>query len=202
MTELLDINTMGVPGDAKESWLQTLSGKLISVQNPDPSMLIFEDIVASLTKQCRFNGHCNAFYSVGEHTVRGVKLVEKLYPKNLSLKRSFFIHDFTEGYVGDVIRPVKKHLPEFKIIEAGFHRAIAKAFNVEDYDEKGVHEIDNYMAMWEKRDLLPSTVYWPGMPSIDHLNLPKLVPMTIKEVVFDMYRLKKELLEQEYSYVK
>jgi hypothetical protein len=195
MTALPDINTIGVPGTTKESFLQTLSGRLVSVQNPDPRLIDFGDIVAAITKQCRFNGHCRSFYSVGEHTVRGVKIAKRLYPKDLNAAKSFFIHDFTEAYVGDVIRPVKKHLPEFKIIEAGFHDAICEAFSYKEFDEGVVHEIDNIMAMWEKRDLLPSEIHWPGMPNIDALNLPRLVPMSPRAVTSSLYALKSQLFK-------
>lgn len=194
MTALPDINTVGVPGTSTESFLQTGLGYLISVQNPDPGMIDLADIFNSISQQCRFNGHCKFFYSVGEHTVRGVELAKKLYPKNKNLHRSFFVHDFTEAYVGDVIRPVKKHLPEFKKIEEGFHKAINTRFGVDAYDEKGVYEIDNYMAMWEKRDLLPPNIHWPGMPSIDHLELPKLVPKTIEQVRQDLWAMFVEVM--------
>lgn len=195
MTALPDINTIGVPGTATESFLQTFKGHLISVQHPDPGMIDFVDIINALSKQCRFNGHCRRFYSVAEHTVRGVKLARQIDPKNVRLARSFFLHDFTEAYVGDVIRPVKKHLPEFKNIELGFHFAILKAFGLteEDFDERGVHLIDNYMAMWEKRDLLPDNLFWPGMPSIDHLDLPALEDMSVEDVLKELWKLREEL---------
>jgi uncharacterized protein len=190
---LPDINTIGVPFSSTESFMQTFTGKMISVQRPDPSMIDFVDIVASLIKQCRFNGHCRKFYSVGEHTVRGVDLIRRIYPENINLARSFFLHDFTEAYVGDIIRPVKMWLPQFKVIEAVFHTAINEAFNFRDFDERGVYEIDNFMAMWEKRDILPVHIEWPGMPSIDHLNLPELIPMTERAVGKRLWRLKEEL---------
>lgn len=197
MTALLKVQTgtEGVPGTATESFLQTFSGHLISVQRPDPAMIDFVDIITALTKQCRFNGHCKRFYSVAEHTVRGVKLAQKLFPENKQLAKSFFLHDFTEAYVGDVIRPIKKHLPEFKEIEKGFHKSILKAFGMaeKDFDEANVHLIDNYMAVWEKRDLLPDKIYWPGMPSIDHLNLPLLKEMSVAQLAAEFWKLRKEL---------
>lgn len=199
MTALLkpQTGTEGVPGTATESFLQTFSGHLISVQRPDPAMIDFVDIITALTKQCRFNGHCKRFYSVAEHTVRGVKLAQKLFPENKRLAKSFFLHDFTEAYVGDVIRPVKKHVPQFKEIEKGFHKAICSHFNVkeDDFDENGVHLIDNYMAMWEKRDLLPDNIFWPGMPSIDHLNLPELENMSVNEILKELWMLRLELFD-------
>lgn len=195
MTALPDINTVGVPGTATESFLQTYQGSLISVQKPDPKLIDFEDIITSLTKQCRFNGHCKRFYSVAEHTVRGVYLAMKLFPKNIALAKSFFLHDFTEAYVGDVIRPVKKHLPEFREIEKGFHTAILSAFGMpeEEFDEANVHLIDNYMVMWEKRDLIPTKAVWPNMPSIEELGLPELTEMSVEEIVQELRKLKARL---------
>ena len=190
LKKLPDIDDMGVTEIRGESFLQTFTGKMISVQRPDPAMIDLRDIVASLSKQCRFNGHCSRFYSVGEHTVNGVNLVRRHFPDNINLIKSWFIHDFTEAYVGDVIRPVKRHLPEFKTIEEGFHKATNKAFGVENYDHEGVMTIDNWMVMWEKRDLLPSNIVWPGMPDIDFLNLetlPEYSPWNVEAELWRMY---------------
>lgn len=181
MTALPDIDDAGVTQRGGESFLQTSSGKLISVQNPDPRDISIEDIAKSLSKQCRFNGHCSRFYSVGEHTILGDRLIQKLYPGNVDARKSWFVHDFTEAYVGDIIRPIKRHLPDFKAIENGYHTAINKAFNVNNYLADVVYTVDNLMVMWEKRDLLPAKIHWPGMPDINFLNLDPLPSLGIEE---------------------
>lgn len=168
-----NIDGVGVLVLGNSKSLQTYSGALVSVLNPSPEDIHVEDIVISLSKQCRYNGHIRKFYSVGEHTVRGVKLC-----KNKRLARSFLVHDFTEAYVGDLIRPVKFYNKEFKNIEAGFLRAILKKFSIYDYDEEGVHFIDNLMCAWEKRDLVVHQREWPGLPEVPK-EFPVINPYTI-----------------------
>ena len=199
MTDLPDINDVGVPVKNGESFLQTYTGRVISVQNPDPKELSSSDIIHSLSLSCRFNGHCSRLYTVGDHTLNGDFIIQKMYGAFTPLRKSWFIHDFTEAYVGDVIRPVKRHLPEFKDIEKVFHNALVKAFELEEFDEEGVHHIDNYTVMWEKEYLLPKDVYWPGMPDIEWLKLPELPTRIPQEVRKSLYKLHKELFpEKDY----
>lgn len=171
-----NINEEGVfmSPDKKDAWLQTFYGGRVSVMNPQPDQIDILDIVVALTKQCRFNGHCSEFYSVAEHCVRGSLLAEKLYGKEIA--REFLLHDATEAYMGDMIRPVKRMIPQFKEMEQVFWKAISSKFNLPYIHSKEVHYIDNVMVTWEKRDLLPHAEVWPNLPDITQLYLPKLVP--------------------------
>lgn len=171
-----NINDEGVfiSKDRKDTWLQTYTGKRVSVMNPQPEEINLEDIVTALSKQCRFNGHCSKFYSVAEHCVRGSYLAEKLYNKKIA--KEFLLHDATETYMGDMIRPVKRMIPQFEEMEQVFWKAISTKFKLPYVHSKEVHFLDNVMVTWEKRDLLPNSEPWPNLPDISQLNLPYLVP--------------------------
>ncbi len=169
----------------KNSWLQTGNGGRVSVLAPLQKEIKIEDIAKSLAKQCRFNGHCEEFYSVAEHCVRGVDLIELLwgdeahfenYDLNI-IKRSFLLHDASEAYIGDMIKPVKVMDPIFNEIEAKFEKVIQAKFKLDPDAADAVKYIDKLMLVWEKRDLLPHSEEWPNLPSIDGFNLPVLVPM-------------------------
>jgi len=158
---------------SKDTWLQTSTGRRVSVLNPKPEEIFIEDIAAAIAKQCRFNGHCKSFYSVAQHCVEGAWIAEDYYKDN-KLAKEFLLHDATEAYVGDIIRPVKVHLPEYNEIENRFTKAISKRFGVPIEMTKECKYIDDVMVTWEKRDLLPNAELWPSLPDIEYFNFRKL----------------------------
>jgi hypothetical protein len=170
----LDTNTAGVflAKKGKSSWLQTCSGGRVSVLEPQESEIKLSDIATSISKQCRFNGHCNDFYSVAQHCVLGAKFALKHFDRDTA--REFLLHDATEAYVGDLIRPVKIMIPEFGIVESGFWGAISRRFSVPYEHTDSCQLIDNIMVTWEKRDLLPNSEEWPRLPEISGYNLPTI----------------------------
>lgn len=170
----LDTNTDGVflSKDKKSSWLQTASGGRVSVLDPLEREINLPDIASSISKQCRFNGHCNDFYSVAQHCVLGAKFALKHFDETIA--REFLLHDATEAYMGDLIRPVKVMIPQFADIEKGFWRAISSRFDVPYEHTSETQLLDNIMVTWEKRDLLPNSEAWPRLPDITIYNLPTI----------------------------
>jgi len=101
------------------------SGLLIDINNPTPEMICINDIASSLSKICRFGGHSNDFYSVAQHSV----IVASLAPEYLC--REALLHDATEAYLGDVIKPLKNILGDtYEIIESKFMDVICQKFNL------------------------------------------------------------------------
>lgn len=168
---------VGVPitSEGKTEWLQTISGRRVSLPLPQKEEISITDIAASLAKQCRFNGHCSQFYSVAEHSVRGVELGRAL-GRSTAEQRDFLLHDATEAYVGDLIRPIKRSMPEFQRLEAAFWTTLSAKFGLSRELGDEVHIMDNVMLAWEKRDLLPNSQAWEGMPDITSLNLKRINP--------------------------
>lgn len=169
-----DINEDGVvkSADGKDSYFAVASGKLISVLNPKPEDIDINTIAHSLAKQCRFNGHCSRLYTVAEHSVLGAALAYEHYGEDVA--KEFLLHDATEAYLGDMIRPLKRLIPAFSEIEQGFWKAISERFNLPYVHSEAVHDIDNIMVTWEKRDLMPNSGHWPGLPDITPYNLPDI----------------------------
>lgn len=165
-----------ISSNGKDAWLQTYTGGRVSVMNPQPDQINIYDIGVALSKQCRFNGHCSKFYSVAEHCVRGSWLAEDWYGKEVA--KEFFLHDATEAYMGDMIRPVKRMIPQFEQMEQVFWKAISSKFGVPYIHSEEVHYLDNVMVTWEKRDLLPHAEEWPNLPDISNLGLARLDPHT------------------------
>lgn len=96
--------------------IKTFTGRIV-----DPFCLKAEDIdivdiAHALSNICRFNGHCNKFYSVAQHCV----LVAEL--SSLENKMAALLHDASEAYLCDIPGPIK-HSAEFQDYR-GFERDV------------------------------------------------------------------------------
>jgi len=113
------------------------SGQLINLHKPTEDMICITDIAAALSKICRFGGHSNDFYSVAQHSV----VVANLAPSYLC--REALLHDATEAYLGDVIKPLKNILgPVYEEIEDRFMKVICKKYNLSELRLLEVKEFD------------------------------------------------------------
>ncbi len=161
-------------------WFQTASGRIFYPHAPKPEEVFLGDIARALAMQCRFNGHCESFYSVAEHS-RWVSLrvapVEELdvlskatsdlgkaaYDDLVHLGLLGLMHDAAEAYVGDLVSPIKhvEGLRAFREIENDIQRCIANRFDFQPYasgpksyeTNPVVKLADRRMLLTEKRDL-------------------------------------------------
>jgi len=120
MTQVQDFTVL----DHHLGYIKTFSGKKINLRNPSSSDIDLADIGASLSKICRFGGHCSEFYSVAQHSV----LVALMAPE--PLRGAALLHDATEAYLGDVVKPLKVILgPVYNELEMAFEQAIRERFH-------------------------------------------------------------------------
>ena len=136
----------------------TYTGKVIDPLNVNPDDICIEDIAHGLSLLCRYNGQCDIFYSVAEHciTMATYPGFRKWNPLVMLL------HDAAEAYIGDIIRPIKLLLPEFKRIENDFLHAIAfklitKRLWYSDFD--AIKEPDNIMQATEAFFMMPDEFF-------------------------------------------
>lgn len=108
----------------KGDWLQTYTGKAFWPFDPHLDEIDIFDIAHSLAHQCRYAGHCIRFYSVAEHCLHVSRLCSQ------ENKLWGLLHDATEAYLVDLPRPIKWHLPDYKVIEAELESVIASKFNL------------------------------------------------------------------------
>lgn len=106
--------------------------------------IYIDDIARSLSKICRFNGHCHRHYSVAEHSV----LVSKILPPTLAL--AGLLHDATEAFMGDVTRPLKHMLPNYQDMEHKLSQMIEARFGV-SFDDTLIKTADNIALCLEAR---------------------------------------------------
>lgn len=153
------------------SWILTRSGRKFDLANPNADMVDPTDIAHSLSMQCRFNGHTSSFYSVAQHCY----LVADLVPAEHQL--AALLHDATEAYVGDLVRPLKQGMSDFAerssvldLYAYTEHRvwiAICQRFDLEPTLPDCVKHADLVALTTEKRDLMPSHAEpWPCLEGI------------------------------------
>ena len=150
-------------------------GTLFDLADPAASEFTIGDIAHALGRVCRFAGHTNRFYSVAEHCVHVARLVP------LSLMRPALLHDASEAFIGDVTRPLKAMLPDYREIEARVEDAISDRLLAdhapEDVDANPAYQraaarrqlihdptiklADTAMCLVEARELMPTLPgYW------------------------------------------
>ncbi len=154
--------------------IKLLSGKYLDLVRPEPDQFEFEDIAGALAKICRFGGQCKYFYSVAEHLVHchEVALADR---RNKSERLAVFMHDATEAFLGDVVKPLKLLLPDYQELEVRLELVIRRKFSIV-YGPGTlpvVQEIDQSMLIHERRQLFDSDqVKWT--------DEDKARPLTVK----------------------
>ena len=136
------------PHNSRGDWCQTFTGKAFHPMDPRPEEIEILDIAHALSMVCRFCGHCREFYSVAEHSIRCSVNVPEAYAL------AALMHDASEAYIADVLRPIKPYLIGYKDIESNVMAVIAKKYGFQWPLPAIVKHIDNVMLYTEKRDLL------------------------------------------------
>lgn len=146
-----------VPPQRSGSWIRTFKGKKFYPLDPAVEDIEIEDIAHALSNLCRFTGHCEAFYSVAEHSVRVARWLEENGHADQALVG--LLHDATEAYLNDVSTPIKltKTFYGYRAAEDRLWRAIARRFGVPVEMETIVKVADRVLLVTEARDLLTNT---------------------------------------------
>ncbi|WP_298983383.1 phosphohydrolase [uncultured Roseibium sp.] len=151
--------------DTDNSWIQTFTGKAFYPLEPFRSEIDIEDIAHALSNLCRYGGHSNEFYSVAQHSV--------LVSRNVSEENALWglLHDATEAYLIDLVRPVKRRMPVYQKFEINLAYHIALHFGLPANIPDEVHRVDNAILA----DEMPVLIGKPAAP----WNLPE-PPLGIK----------------------
>lgn len=134
-------------------WMVTYSGMKFYPLDPKPEEIRFEDIAHGLSNVCRFGGQSKTFYSVAEHSVRVAQWLMRT-EKSEELAAWGLVHDASEAYLGDVIRPIKKFFPAYKVVEEKVMKAVTKKLGLPWPEPALVKKADNVILACEARDLM------------------------------------------------
>lgn len=128
------------------------NGKSFNYLYPKVEDFDIEVIATSLSKICRYLGHCKGFYSVGNHSCLVHDLVA---PK---FKKEALLHDAVETVTCDCVAGFKSLLPDFKKYELKYEKILAKRFNLKFPFPKEVKIADLIMLATELKRLLKTLI--------------------------------------------
>lgn len=147
---------------SRGGWMQTFTGRQFFPLSPEPLDIDVRDIAHALAMICRYGGHTNRFYSVAEHCVL---MSEAVAPEHALWA---LLHDATEAYVGDMVRPLKQHMPDYCAAEDRLMAVIADRFGLDgSVPPDEVKDADNRILLDERAALLPHP---PAAWAQDHLE--------------------------------
>lgn len=141
------------------SYIETYTGHRFDYDAPTAEMIDPVDIAMSLGRLCRFAGHCQRFYTVGQHCVYVSHRFQNRYMRRIGL-----LHDATEAYVVDVPSPLKQSLGDvYRDYEWAAMCAICERFGLVTpvpslWDE--LCYVDDRMKVTEARSLFARMPEW------------------------------------------
>lgn len=125
-------------------------------------------IAASLSKICRFTGHCRRFYSVAQHSV----ITSEIVPEEFALEA--LMHDATEAYLGDVSSPLKRRLIDYQVLENRIEASMRAHFDLPMLQSPEVKRADLIMLATERRDIMPAhadATGWNVLKGVEPLEM-------------------------------
>lgn len=189
-----NMDALGIePDNERGAWMSVYTGGKFFPLDPRPEEIFIGDIAHALSLNNRFNGHTKWPYSVAQHSVLCAKYIEG----DSNTKLAALLHDATEAYIGDMIRPIKFYMQDFKEIEHKIEKVVMKKFGVvfDKQTQAKVKTIDNLMCSAEKRDLHPTKICWFNMP--DPSSIPKIEPWGHSYAKGQFMRMFNELYNEE-----
>ena len=124
------------------------SGAWLDLSSPETSDFTIEDIAQGLALQCRYAGQCRDFYSVAEHSLLVCDMVG-------DDALAALLHDAAEAFLGDVTRPLKQMLPDYRKIETQMQRAILERFGVGLVPNPAIKRADLRVLAAEQKQVMP-----------------------------------------------
>lgn len=150
-------------------WMQTFTGLAFYPIDPRPDEIEPTDIAHALSMLCRYGGHVTRFYSVAEHCVL---MSHAVAPENALWA---LLHDATEAYMQDLIRPIKRMMPEYCEAEDRLMGIIAERFGISPDCPAEVKAADNRILLDERAALMNLKPRpWAAVEHLTPLGVPIL----------------------------
>lgn len=158
--------------ERKGNWMQTFSGRQFWPLDPRPAEVYIEDIAHALSLMCRYNGHCKFMYSVAQHSIYVSHQLEHASP---IIAMAGLLHDAAEAYCADIVRPLKRHLYEYVVVELRIQSAIGERFDIDPrlFETGLVKLADMAVGEAEKRWIMgPPPTPWEPFPEEAKIRIP------------------------------
>ncbi len=148
-------------------------GHYVDLINPDPNTIDITSIATALSRICRFGGHCPVWYSVAEHCIHAADIAFRT-TNDMQIVKAVLMHDATEAYLGDMVKPLKVTQPKYQSLELRMQRAIAARFNINfDAYENYIEAVDLLMLKAERMEMWPDDpTEWTGLSKVSEVPIP------------------------------
>jgi uncharacterized protein len=113
--------------------IKTISGKTINFAEPKAGEINIFDIAKGLAYRSRWAGQTKEYYSVAQHSIHVMQLLEEEFVRLPQIKLVALLHDASEAYMADIPTPLKNLLPGYKYYENLLQTEIYKAYGLELY---------------------------------------------------------------------
>ncbi|MCP1832797.1 phosphohydrolase [Bradyrhizobium sp. USDA 4545] len=171
--------------ERKGDWIQTYTGRRFWPLDPRPEDVAIEDIAHALSLICRFGGHCLRFYSVGQHSIY---VSQHCDPADAL---AGLLHDGSETYLLDMLRPVKRDMPDYRAAEARCQWAVYEAFGLPPETPASVKRADRSMLLTERQQIMaPTDEVWDvdGYSPIN-VRIAHCSPRAVEQLFLDRFEL-------------
>lgn len=163
------------------SMMNTYTGRQFDPLQMTPDNVCLEDIAHALSYLCRGGGQTLFFYSVAQHSVNCAREARmRGWPDRMVL--ACLLHDASEAYLSDIIRPVKPYLTNYLELEDRIMKVIWKKFHLEDLTEEEHamwKQIDNEILAAELPHLFPGEKTHPASAALQ--SVPDLTEHSFRE---------------------
>jgi hypothetical protein len=150
----------------RTDWMQTYTGRAFYPLEPVTDDIDPVDIAHALSMLCRYGGHVRTFMSVAEHCVL---MSHAVTPDNALWA---LLHDATEAYMGDLIRPLKLAMPTYRDAEERLMLVICARFGIDPVCPAEIKTADNRILRDERAALLgPPPMPWASIEDVPALGV-------------------------------
>lgn len=145
--------------------MTTYTGRQFWPIDPRPDDVHIDDIAHGLSMLCRYGGHTMDFYSVAEHCCH----VHDAAPQEH--KAWALLHDASEAYIADIIRPLKPSLAGYYAHEGRVMRAVCVRFGLLGSMPDAVKALDDRIINDEAAQAMSAPISVPWDDSVKPLGI-------------------------------
>lgn len=117
-------------GIKTDGCFRTFTRRKFNILKPTSEMIDIEDIAKGLAYKPHFSGFSPRFFSIAEHSLMVEKMVAQCNESDYHARLEALLHDGSEAYTGDMIKPIKNLLPNFVLIENRIQKAVYAKYGI------------------------------------------------------------------------
>lgn len=139
----------------------TYTRTYITPLQPKPEQINIKDIAHALSLICRANGHFDYFYSVAQHSIN-CALEAKARNLSRKIQLACLLHDGSEAYIADIIRPIKEKMKDYLKIEEKLQNCVFEKFEINNLNSEekiSVKQIDDDVLYYEFENICNEKIY-------------------------------------------